>query len=91
MAKLSDGTIRIYKEDEDDMNVQADWDETDSGSSSYILNKPFIPSELSDLSNVSISAATEGEVLVYDSNNDNWINKEISGGTRVVIKNWTNS
>ena len=38
VAKLSDGTIRIYRED--DPQSQADWNENDTSSESYILNKP---------------------------------------------------
>lgn len=38
-------------EDGAEVNVQADWDEADSDSDAYILNKPTIPANTSDLNN----------------------------------------
>lgn len=50
-------------------NVQSDWDETDSTSDAYILNKPTIPSKTSDLTNDS-GFITGMEILSYG--NSTW-------------------
>lgn len=57
------------------VNVQSDWNITDSGSDAYINNKPFVPESLGDLSDVDIpqpgsSAQTyfEDAVEDYDGN-----------------------
>ena len=46
-------------------NVQADWDETDTGADAFILNKPTVPSGIDDLSDVDTTtlAASTGDVL----------------------------
>ena len=49
-----------------EMNVQSDWNETDTSSDAYILNKPTIPTKTSDLTNDSN--------FVDATNNSNIIN-----------------
>jgi len=46
-------------------NVQADWDETDTGADAFILNKPTVPSGIDDLSDVDTTTVTAstGDVL----------------------------
>lgn len=52
-----------YKQDQ----VQADWDESDSSDPSYIQNKPTIPSDLDDLSDVDLTNLQNGMTLKYNS------------------------
>ena len=54
-------------------SIQADWTENDATKSSYIQHKPTLVSNLSDLSDVSITTPTEGASLSYDSMNNIWI------------------
>ncbi len=53
-------------------SIQADWTENDTTKSSYIQHKPTLVSNLSDLTDVSVSGVTDGESLVYDSVNTVW-------------------
>ncbi len=50
-----------------EVNVQSDWNVTASGSDSYILNKPTIPSSLGDLSGT-LDDITDGATYVKSTN-----------------------
>ena len=39
---------------------------------------------LSGLSDVELTSPTDGQALVYDANNDEWVNGNVSGGTLVI-------
>lgn len=52
---------------DDSGNVQSDWNELDSSSGAYILNKPSIPSNIDDLSDVDLTNIQDGMVLKYDN------------------------
>lgn len=52
---------------DDSGNVQSDWNESDSSSGAYILNKPSIPSNIDDLSDVDLTNIQDGMVLKYDN------------------------
>lgn len=62
-----------------EVNVQANWNESDSTSDAYIANKPTIPSALDDLSDVSTTGISSGQVLTY--NGTNWEGATPSAGT----------
>ncbi len=53
-----------------EINVKADFNAT-SGDA-QILNKPTIPSNLGDLSNVDSTTPTDGQVLTWDDTNSYW-------------------
>ena len=52
--------------------VQSDWDQTNTEAVDYIKHKPFIPVNLDDLSDVSLSSVSSGQVLKY--NGSVWVN-----------------
>ena len=58
--------------------VNSDWNAV-SGVA-QILNKPTIPDELSELLDVNISSAAEGDYLMYDSASSKWINSGSAPG-----------
>ena len=47
-----------------------------SGSYNDLLNKPFIPADLNDLSDIVIGTAVQGEVIRYDG--ANWVDAQLS-------------
>lgn len=49
-----------------EVNVQSDWNVTDSSSDAYIKNKPTIPTKVTDLSDAS-QYAKNGDILVPGS------------------------
>ena len=52
---------------DDSGNVQSDWNESDPASGAYILNKPIIPNELSDLSDdATHRTVTDAEKTAWD-------------------------
>jgi len=53
-------------EDGAEVNVQSDWNETNSTSDAFILNKPTVPTNLDDLSDVDTTGVTTDNVLQYD-------------------------
>jgi len=53
-------------------SIQSDWAESDATKSSYIQNKPTLISNLSDLTDVTVTSVMDGESLVYDSVNTVW-------------------
>lgn len=53
---------------EGEVQVQSDWDEVDNGEPSYILNKPDIPAELSDLGG-DLDDIADGATYVKSENN----------------------
>ena len=62
-----------------EVNVQADWNESDNSSDAYINNKPSIPATLDDLTDVSTTGVTSGQVLTY--NGTGWEGTTPSAGT----------
>ena len=71
-----------------EVNVQANWNESDSSSDSFILNKPTIPSGSQLVPSATPSDA--GEVLTVDSNGDpTWapVQAPISAGDGIDITN----
>lgn len=71
-----------------EVNVQANWNESDSSSDSFILNKPTIPSGSQLVPSATPSDA--GEVLTVDSNGDpTWAPAQapISAGDGIDITN----
>ena len=46
-----------------------------------LIDKKEIPSDIDDLTNVNISNPTEGQALVYDETNDEWVNGSTGGGS----------
>ena len=71
------------------LQTQADWDENNSSAPSFIRNKPTIPTTLSDLSDVSSTTPTNGQVLTYDDVNDKWApqDPEIESNIYVIDNN----
>ena len=61
-----------------EINVNADWNAT-SGDA-QILNKPSIPQDLDDLSNVDTTTPTDGQVLAWDNTNSYWAPADASSG-----------
>lgn len=57
-----------------EVNVQADWTETDTTSDAYILHKPTIPSSIDDLSDVDIVSPSDYEVIGYSAAHQSWEN-----------------
>ena len=55
-------------------SIQADWTEADMTKSSYIQHKPTLITQLSGLSDVSVTGVTDGESLIYDANDLGWKN-----------------
>ena len=73
------------------INVQSDWNATTGDA--LILNKPSIPQDLDDLSNVDSTSPTDGQVLTWDNTNSYWTptnandgvtNLSYDGQTRVI-------
>lgn len=64
------------------VNVQSDWNQNDSSEDDFIKNKPSIPSNIDDLTDVTITNPTNGQVLKY--NNGIWENGT-GGGAGTVI------
>jgi len=64
------------------VNVQSDWNQSDSGEDDFIKNKPSIPNNIDDLTDVTITNPTDGQVLKY--NNGVWENGT-GGGTGTII------
>ena len=53
-----------------EVNVQSDWDA--SSGDAQILNKPTIPTNLADLSDVSSSSPSDGQVLKWSASGSTW-------------------
>lgn len=53
-----------------EVNVNADWNSTTGDS--QILNKPTVPSELSDLSDVNTGNPADGQILKYNASQATW-------------------
>ena len=71
-----------------DSDAQADWAQSNTSSGDFIKNKPTIPSNIQDLSNVTITSPSNGQVLKW--NGTAWINDSDSttsggGGTSVTV------
>lgn len=58
--------------------VNSDWNA--ASGVAQILNKPTIPSDLDDISDVTLTSPTDGQVLTYDQTNRIWKNADASGG-----------
>jgi hypothetical protein len=61
-----------------EVNVQSDWNA--SSGDAQILNKPTIPSNLADLTNVHTATPTNGQVLKWINANSRWEPAEDSSG-----------
>lgn len=59
--------------------IQSDWNQSDNTSADFIKNKPTIPDTLDDLSDVSTTGVTSGQVLTY--NGTGWEGATPSAGT----------
>lgn len=59
--------------------IQSDWNQSDNTSADFIKNKPAIPDTLDDLSDVSTTGVTSGQVLTY--NGTGWEGTTPSAGT----------
>ena len=69
-------------------SVQSDWAQSTSSADDFIKNKPTIPSNIQDLSNVTITSPSNGQVLKW--NGTAWINDSDSttsggGGASVTV------
>ena len=65
-SKIADGAVTAAKLDSGvggENNVQSDWNEADTNSDAFILNKPTIPTNVSDLSNDAGYTANAGTVI----------------------------
>ena len=59
-----------------EVNVQANWNETDSGSDSFIQNKPTMPAGYTDSdvdTHLNTSTASNGEVLSWTGTDYDWV------------------
>ena len=56
-----------------------------SGNYNDLSNKPFIPSNLADLSNVSNTSPTNGQVLAWNSGTGNWEPDSVAGGGGIAL------
>ena len=65
-----------------EVNVQSNWTETDTTSDAFILNKPTIPENLTNLGDVTIADVANNQFLRYDTTNNMWRNEtvDISAG-----------
>lgn len=52
-----------------------------------IVGTVTVPDELNDLDDVNISSPTGGQALIYDSQNDEWVNGTVSATGGHIIKN----
>ena len=75
-----DATEGKWTPGDDAGNVQSDWNETSSSSGAYILNKPTLVDNISDLNDVTISSPSADEVLKYDGTTNKWVNSEAPAG-----------
>ena len=60
------------------INVQSDWNATTGDA--LILNKPSIPQDLDDLSNIDSTSPTDGQVLTWDNTNSYWTPTDANNG-----------
>ena len=77
------------------VNVQADWNQTDNTADDYIKNKPtkvsdftndsgFITGvDVDDIGDVALSNLANGQVLKYNSTSQKWENADESGGSGI--------
>lgn len=50
-----------------------------------ITGNVSVPTDLDDLGDVSITTPTEGQALVYDSTNDEWVNGDVEGDSIIYM------
>lgn len=64
------------------IQIQSDWNVSDSGNPAFIRNKPVISTvfELDDLNDVNITSLLNGQVLAFDGPSNEWRNTAPSGG-----------
>ena len=67
-----------------EVNVQANWIQSDSSDDSFIQNKPTIPSTIGTLSDVTISSVAQGQVLIANSLGT-FVNSTLTAGSNVTI------
>lgn len=76
LSQLANGQTLVYDlttEKWINIRITPDW-EASAAQLGYIANKPTIPDVLSDLSDVNASAATDGQLLVFDQTSGTWKN-----------------
>ena len=61
-----------------EVNVNADWNS--SSGDSQILNKPTVPANINDLSDVNTTGVADGKILKYDSSTSKFIIADDTGG-----------
>jgi len=67
-----------------EVNVQANWNETSSGSDAFIQNKPTIPAAYTDSdvdAHLNTSTASNGEVLSWTGSDYDWVAQSGGGGS----------
>lgn len=67
-----------------EQNVQSDWGMTDPSDDSYIIGKPTIPTQLTDLSDVNLTTPSSGDILVRNSSGE-FVNAAIIEGSGITI------
>ena len=67
-----------------EQNVQSDWGVTDTSDDAYIIGKPNVPEELTDLTDVTISTPASGDILVRNSAGQ-FVNAAIVAGSGITI------
>jgi len=90
VAKLSDGTIRIYREDEDEMLPSITGNAgkvltVNSGATGTEWTTPT--SSLAGLSDTTITTPTDGQALIYDNTTSKWVNG--AAGASITKRVWT--
>lgn len=76
LSQLANGQTLVYDlttEKWVNIKITPDWNAS-AAELGYIANKPAIPDVLSDLSDVNASAATDGQLLVFDQATGTWKN-----------------
>lgn len=72
------------------VNVQSDWNQTDTSKDAFIKNKPTIPTQLSDLSGtLSIAKGGTGATTASDALNNLGAQPILTAGNNITIENNT--
>ena len=77
-----------------EVNVQADWNESDSGSDAFIQNKPTIPAAYTNANvdaHLNTSTAANGEVLSWTGTDYDWVVQSGGGGGGNTDLSYTDS
>ena len=68
-----------------EVNVQADWNETDNADDAFIQNKPALVTNLNSVTNVNAPTPADGDILEYDASNSEWINAQPAPNNKIEI------